>query len=696
MANRHRSWPAILVDVLLLAALCALVVYAVRLTSLDQKATVTDTLGLVLAATASAALIVRRIRSRLDRGVTNHDQEESAKQTLVGVVWREWSDESVIRSLDYPIPVAWRLVKDRRLADHRHLGGIKFPDDAGDDVSALARDFMKLDTWRLVVTGDPGTGKSTLAMRLLLELSGKKRDPAWPVPVLLSLSGWDTTQKGGLRAWLIKTLERDYQALWATGLGTGAADTLVTGGHILPILDGLDELPAPVRAGVISALETSTEQFVLTSRLQELRQAITELGRPLPCTAVIAPKPLTRTIAETYLRDRLPPEPGPHWEKLLSGLRTGKPAALSQMAGTPLGLWLLNAVYIRTGADPAPLTGELGRQHAELEAHLWDGYIRAHLAARPPRGRADGRSGLSRLQPRHEWDPERTLDYLRRLAGTLSARDTRDLVWWRLGMQVLSEKERRRAGLRIWGWIGLLGGLVAAVGGQLPSVVTIPMAFASGAGTWIAIQKGFTDRPGRVSLRMRSRGKDLTRVFSVTLLARIVLAVLFVVGAVLVGDAGPGLAVRIGLWSSLGIVPAFLFVAWVQQPTSTTAPITPYETWRASRIIVILCVAVPGVVAGLIAGLVAGTANGAGFGIKLGLLSGVAGGLSFGFTMVQYAAWLAFAATAWRLAERGDYPHNLMGFLDDAHRLGFLRVVGPVYQFRHAGLQDHLARPERL
>lgn len=32
-----------------------------------------------------------------------------------------------------------------------------------------------------------------------------------------------------------------------------------------------------------------------------------------------------------------------------------------------------------------------------------------------------------------------------------------------------------------------------------------------------------------------------------------------------------------------------------------------------------------------------------------------------------------------------------MAFLEDAHRLGLLRVVGSAYQFRHAELQDHLA-----
>jgi hypothetical protein len=33
-----------------------------------------------------------------------------------------------------------------------------------------------------------------------------------------------------------------------------------------------------------------------------------------------------------------------------------------------------------------------------------------------------------------------------------------------------------------------------------------------------------------------------------------------------------------------------------------------------------------------------------------------------------------------------------MPTLDDAHRLGLLRVVGQAYQFRHADFQDHLAR----
>ncbi len=37
-------------------------------------------------------------------------------------------------------------------------------------------------------------------------------------------------------------------------------------------------------------------------------------------------------------------------------------------------------------------------------------------------------------------------------------------------------------------------------------------------------------------------------------------------------------------------------------------------------------------------------------------------------------------------------PVRLMRFLEDARARGILRTIGPVYQFRHAALQDHLAR----
>ncbi|MGY5126896.1 hypothetical protein [Streptomyces nigrescens] len=43
----------------------------------------------------------------------------------------------------------------------------------------------------------------------------------------------------------------------------------------------------------------------------------------------------------------------------------------------------------------------------------------------------------------------------------------------------------------------------------------------------------------------------------------------------------------------------------------------------------------------------------------------------------------------------GRLPWTVSAFLRDAHRRGVLRQAGAVYQFRHARLQEHLARGSR-
>ncbi|WP_165966637.1 hypothetical protein [Actinomadura sp. 7K507] len=68
-------------------------------------------------------------------------------------------------------------------------------------------------------------------------------------------------------------------------------------------------------------------------------------------------------------------------------------------------------------------------------------------------------------------------------------------------------------------------------------------------------------------------------------------------------------------------------------------------------------------------------------------MSGLVLGLIFG----RHRAWLAYLVASFWLARQRRLPRSLMTFLDDAHRLGLLRTVGPVYQLRHAELHDHLA-----
>jgi hypothetical protein len=102
-----------------------------------------------------------------------------------------------------------------------------------------------------------------------------------------------------------------------------------------------------------------------------------------------------------------------------------------------------------------------------------------------------------------------------------------------------------------------------------------------------------------------------------------------------------------------------------------------------------------GLIFGPAFGLVVWLVFGLGLGLAVGSVLGVAAGLATGLAAGRHHAWIAYVIATARLALAGHLPLRLMRFLDDAHRLGLLRAIGPIYQFRHAELQDHLARDHR-
>jgi hypothetical protein len=133
---------------------------------------------------------------------------------------------------------------------------------------------------------------------------------------------------------------------------------------------------------------------------------------------------------------------------------------------------------------------------------------------------------------------------------------------------------------------------------------------------------------------------------------------------------------------------------WVRSPATNDRSRTPTSTYRDSRNLTTLSVLMVGMVGVLLGGLdtlrIPGTPAA---GLVAGLLVGLVAGLVIG--LVQEPAWFGFVVTTQWLAFRGKLPWGIMAFLDDAHRLGLLRTAGSVYQFRHAELQDHLAKPGR-
>lgn len=130
------------------------------------------------------------------------------------------------------------------------------------------------------------------------------------------------------------------------------------------------------------------------------------------------------------------------------------------------------------------------------------------------------------------------------------------------------------------------------------------------------------------------------------------------------------------------------FLKWAQSPVSNDRPSSPRDTLRSDlqmSSLRIMTLALP--VAILIAVPTAINRDHA----ASVFAAAVSFGLTFGLMAGLGAPGDVYMLVKIPLSLSGQLPWRLMKFLEDAHRLGLIRQVGPVYQFRHADLQDRLA-----
>jgi NACHT domain len=641
---------------------------------------------------------------RASRQAQDQQDPAQAADQLAIAIGAQWEAEAAARSLSEPcpLPVRW-VAADACLADDWDVlmsladsgAGQAWdsppgtwatgPDQLAGSGNHLVTALAQVPTGRLVVLGEPGTGKTTLMVRLALDLLASRTSGA-PVPVLASLASWNPSERD-LHDWLADQLAIDHPALATAQPNKGRPDritALLSAGLILPILDGLDEIPEEVRGPAITRINDSLrpgDQLIVTCRTRPYRDAVQPPGGAeitLQAAAVIQLCPLDPADVSRYLRDGAGSAGAPaRWDPVLAALGTKAPAGRALV--TPLMVDLARTIYNpppgeRTAElrDPA----ELCRLHdrAAVEAHLLDAFIPAVYRSRSA-SRWDGRQA------------ERWLVFLARHLETNIG--TPDLAWWQLMKAGPSAGLKLAAGLVAALAAGVATGLVAALTAGTAAGVAAGLLFGTGGALGSALVARHENSQPFQSTALRASAVLLLGFMAVVVAG---IAILNALSHVL-GTLGRALASAALLLSGWPLKSAYDHADVPGDLAEAASPRAALARDRRAAfdgavLFGFLLGFLPGLVVGIVLWAVVGLVPGFVFGFAIPILVGLY------FSDIR-SAWLSYALVRGWLALHRRLPWSLMDFLADAHQHGVLQQVGSVYQFRHIELQHRLATRSR-
>jgi hypothetical protein len=148
----------------------------------------------------------------------------------------------------------------------------------------------------LFVIGPPGVGKTTMLLEFAHGLLDRAdHDVKQPIPVVLNLSSWDQ-RRLPLDQWLVQELQHAYH------VPKRIAEGWVSGHHILPLLDGLDEVDLDLRADCM----TKIDEFRRTCSTRLVVRSCTQTYEALPdhlqWPNALEIQPLTGEQVDRYMR----------------------------------------------------------------------------------------------------------------------------------------------------------------------------------------------------------------------------------------------------------------------------------------------------------------------------------------------------------------------------------------------------------
>jgi hypothetical protein len=639
-------------------------------------------LGVVLASPGIVALYSLRRSGPVTPAAVRRLADELGAATLV-----RWEREARSRWGEAPegVSLRWKRADADVAADLK----VTLPGDGTVDELREKVYGCLGPAGRLVILGEAGTGKTMSMIQLTIDiLKQRARGSTEPIPVLLTLSGWDPARMS-LRTWLVSEMSRtpaDPDARgWVLGRRGVArqrreACALLDAGRVALFLDGLDEMPTGRAGACLQAIRDQAGglRIVLTSRRQEFADAI-DL-RQLWHAAVIELRPVDVKAAGEFLLAQQLGGRREAWLEVADHLAAHPGGVAARALTTPLALSLAREAYrdadARALIDPNTYTTP-----EDLTRRL---LVQALVAAYPIR-----RERVTAL---------RWLEWIAERLG-----DSRDLRWSNIPVWLATTRPSvaKRATVLAAG-IGVLCGVLttgsavrdayrlAAINETLGALVTIFFmvgiyAAAGAISLGAVLDVGCEPRrfiPWLGVEGLRSLGK-LAGVFTLILLGF----------AVVSGRLLPQ------WWGTLtgGVVLCLPFL-----PVFGIAPLSPFvgpqESYRADRRRVL---AVAGYGALLLAAVAISLIHQYGGGASassyvLGVLIGGISGAYLYATIFGLGSVTALWYLQLVLLAQGT-PVSFIRLLRTAHDRRVLRQAGTAYQFRHATLQDLFAsHPELL
>ncbi|CCK29925.1 hypothetical protein BN159_5546 [Streptomyces davaonensis JCM 4913] len=602
---------------------------------------------------------------------------DEAASTLARTVTRHWSRESGYRGLyeERRMAVRWRREPGSERSSQLSA---ELPDEGVLDqlTGAYVRHARAGRLSRLVVTGEPGAGKTALCVLLTLEPSENA-----VVPVLFPLSSWD--RKTSLTDWMINELAVNYPVVGERTRARELAGELLRERVVLPVLDGLEEVtdrPAALRA---IQEELDARSFVLTCRAHEFDGL--DPARALRDTLVVRLQPLRADEAGGVLERAGGAGRGP----LLATLRARPDGPVACALDTP---FMLSLAVALGGALPE----ELLCADDPAAVPRIKRYLLGEFVTQAYRRTLD--------RPKALFGVEEARGYLAFLARQTEP-GTHRFAWWHL---------HRSVPRGVFLAVALANAVVAC---STASVTLFALVQRPWLGLWIGMGAAVVgalvvelvpqDDPRRAKPRLRSvrppSRHALQRVLGFGLMGGAACAVI-----VAFLYERPVHVVVGGLLSGL----TFATARYFSEPSDPLEAVTPVGLLRSDRT-TIRYAWLTGAVPGALTGAYLGSA------IKEGrrtpqlddvtlidrlpsaveaLMGAAAGALlssvGLGMMALGSSAWGRFIPSRAWLALRGHTPRRLIQFAEDARDRGVLRQVNGYYEFRHALLHRHLAETD--